>query len=171
MHDNLKKVTLVSDNVTPTGANGPVDFNAASDKYMIRRPHPFDIVRWGLITIELLDPDAGGFQIDLDLRPTVGSDTSRVNAAGGSIVRADADTIAAGTVAYIDVVLPVAASTGSDGSIVNVDGSGPLRVNPGAEAVFEVTNTVGAASTGYVWAEIIEYPFQGTNVGRVILDT
>lgn len=172
MHDLLNKRIYVSDFATPTGSNGPVDFNATGDKFMIRRPAPFDVYRWGITTIALMDPDAGGFQIDMDKRVTVGSDSGRVTDAGGFIFRADADLIAAGTNVYIDVKLPVAAATGSDGSVVNVDPAGPLRVNPGEELVVQVSNAVGAASTGYIWVEIAELPFNAQSFPtKVILDT
>lgn len=171
MHDLLNKRYVMSTAVTPTGANGPVDFNAASDKLILNFPHPVDIYRWGIMTIALMDPDAGGFQIDLDKRVTMGSDVGRLNAAGGSIIRADADTIAAGNIVYVDVTLPVAQATGSDGSLVNVDPAGPLRIDPGQEAVIEVTNTVGAASTGYVWVEYVALPFNDAAFTTVTLDT
>lgn len=170
MHDLLNKRIVVSGGATPTGSAGPVDFNATGDKFMIRRPAPFDVYRWGIITIAAMDPDAGGFQIDLDKRVLVGDDTGRGTADGGSIIRADADVIAASNIVYVDVEVPVAQATGLDGSLVNVEPAGPLRVNPGEEIVFEVTNAVGATSTGYVWAEIAELPFNDFNFSKVTKD-
>lgn len=169
MHDLLNMKRAVSILPTPTGANGgPVDFNATGDKFILTKPNPIDIYRWGIITIELMDPDAGGFQIDLDLRPSVGSDTNRV--LKQSIVRADADTVAAASVLYVDSVLPVAQTTASDGSLFNEGPAGPIRVEPGQEAVVEVSNAVGAASTGYIWIEYVDLPFNDANYSTVNVD-
>ena len=160
-HELVQKEWAVSFLPTPTGANGgPVDFNATGDKFIFTPVAPVDIYRFGFVTIEAMDPDAGGFVIALDKRITVGSDTGRTEVV--TITRADADTVAAGKVVYKDVILPVAQATGDDGvSLVNVGPSGPLSLVPGDEAVIEVTNAVGAVSTGYVW---IEYAQHGFNI-------
>lgn len=169
MHDFLNKQYLVSTLITPTGVNGgPVDFNATGDKFIITRPHPFDVMRWGIITIEAMDPDAGGFVLALDKRVTVGTDTDRVEV--DTLTRANADLIAAGHVVYKDVELQVAQATGSDGSLVNVGPAGPAHFEPGQEAVFEVTNAVGAASTGYIFAEIVVRPFNDAGYATVTED-
>lgn len=170
MNELLKMRYEVSVLPTPTGtAGGPVDFNATGDKYLVQKPFPFDIYRYGFITIDAMDPDAGGFVLDLDKRPTVGSDTSRSNLA--TITRADADTVAAGTVIYKDMVAAVAVATGVDGSSVYVGPDGPLRINPGEEAVIEVSNAVGAASTGYVWIQYAELAFDNAGQDDVTVDT
>lgn len=166
-HELLHKQFIVNVLPTPTGAaGGPVDFNATGDKFIVTKPVPFDVYRWGFITIEAMDPDAGGFVISLEKRPTVGSDTDRTVI--DTITRADADTVAAGKVVYKDTILAVAEASGDDTlaggttpqtSLVNVGPSGPAHFAPGDEAVIEVTNAVGAASTGYVWLEIVEYDF------------
>lgn len=164
-HEIIHKQTIYSVFPTPTGgAGGPVDFNATGDKFLFAPAQPIDVYRYGFITIEAMDPDAGGFVIDLDLRPTVGSDTSRANIE--TITRADADTVAAGKIVYKDVILAVAAAAGDDSlggatvqtSTLNVGPTGPKHVTPGQELVIEVSNAVGAASTGYVF---IEYAVQG----------
>lgn len=171
MHDLLNKRYIVSVLPDPTNtAGGPVDFNTTGDKFILSLPHPIDIYRFGFITIGLMDPDAGGFQLDLDKRIAVGSDSGRVSPVA-SIFRADADTVAAATVVYVDVTLPVAAATGADGSIVNVDPAGPVRINPGEEAVLEVSNAVGAASTGYVWIEYVQLPLDDAGQAKVVKDT
>lgn len=173
MHELLNKRIAINVLPTPTGgAGGPVDFNATGDKYIFTSPVPIDVYRWGFITIEAMDPDAGGFVLALDYRPTVGSDTSRVEV--GSITRADANTVAAGAVVYHDLTLAVAESTtaglGATTQRINVGPDGPYRVEPGAELVIEVTNAVGAASTGYVWIEYVQQPFDISG-DDVTLDT
>ncbi len=168
-HELVHKVFAVSFLPTPTGANGgPVDFNATGDKFIITPAAPIDIYRFGFTTIELMDPDAGGFVLALDHRPTVGSDSGRTEKV--SITRADADTVAAGKVVYKDAIIAVAQATGDDGvSLLNVGPSGPVRVEPGEEAVVEVTNAVGAVSTGYVWVEYVQHGFNISG-GDVISD-
>lgn len=159
MADNVVgRRTIVSVLPVPTGtAGGPVDFNATGDKFILTPAVPTDIVRFGAILDSAQDPDAGGFVLALDHRPTAGSDTDRTEEA--TITRANADVSAAGDVLYNNVNAAVAQATAVDGSLVDSPSEGPLRVNPGEEAVIEVTNANGAASTGYVFLEVIEYGF------------
>lgn len=166
-HDLVQKRYVVSILPTPTGGAGaPVDFNATGDKFIFTYPTPVDIYRFGLVTDAAMDPDAGGFVMELDLRVTAGTDTGRVNKS--SLTRADAQTVAAGRTLYRDCTLPVAEAAGDDTltggatpqtSRVNVGPAGPVHVRPGQQAVLEVTNAVGAASTGYVWIEYAELGF------------
>lgn len=148
-------------------AGGPVDFNATGDKFAYAPVVPVDIYRWGYQTIAAQDPDAGGFVLALDFRPTLGSDTDRVEVA--TITRADAEVAAAGSVVFNEIIKNVAQATlPGIGSYLNVAGTGPLRLEPGQEAVIEVTNAVGAASTGYVWLEVVEHGFLNTLVDDLI---
>lgn len=184
-HELVHKKTIFSTLPTPTGsAGGPVDFNATGDKLLFAPAQPIEVYRFGFQTIEAMDPDAGGFVIALDIRPTIGSDTSRTEVE--TITRADADTVAAGKVVYKDVIIAVAAAAGDDTltggattqtSTLNVGPSGPKHVMPGQEIVIEVTNAVGAASTGYVFIEYAELGWAlpnttaGTDGEDVIKDT
>ena len=169
MQDLMRLNRDVSTLITPTGVNGgPVDFNSTGDKYIYTPCGPIEIYRWGFITDVAMDPDAGGFVIALDHRITAGSDTGRTEKA--TITRADAETVAAGKLVYGRVEIPVAEATGVDGSKVNVGPNGPLRVNPGEQAVIEVTNAVGAASTGYVFIEYADLAFEKADAD-VILET
>lgn len=169
MHDLLRRERHVSTLITPTGVNGgPVDFNATGDKYIYTPASPSDIYRFGFITDAAMDPDAGGFVLALDWRPVAGSDAGRLEKQ--TITRADAETVAAGKLVYADVIIPVAQATGIDGSLVNVGPAGPLHVRPGEQAVIEVTNAVGAASTGYVFVEVMELAFE-INDDDVIRET
>lgn len=159
MHDLLNKRVLMSILPSPLGtAGGPVDFNATGDKFIFTPIQPVDIYRFGFVTIEAMDPDAGGFVLAIDKRVTVGSDTSRVEV--DTITRADADTVAAGKVVYKDIDLEdLDGETAEDGNLRNVGPAGPMHLDPGDEAVIEVTNAVGAASTGYVWIEYVAKGF------------
>lgn len=164
-HDLVQKRYVISAFPTTVAsgatAAGKVDFNALGDKFTLERPHPIDIYKFGVITDDAWDPDAGGFALALDLRPTSGSDTARVEK--DQLRRADAQLVAAGRVVYREVVIPVAESSvaglGGDFDKVNVGPAGPLHVRPGEQVVLEVTNAMGAAATGYVWIEYAELGF------------
>lgn len=159
MHDLLHRVRLVSVLPTPTGANGgPVDFNATGDKFIYTPACKAEVYRFGFIADAAMDPDAGGFVLALDHRITAGSDTGRTEKQ--TITRADAETVAAGKLVYADVIIPVAQAAQVDGSLLDVGPSGPLVVMPGEQVVIEVTNAVGAASTGYVFLEVMELAFE-----------
>lgn len=134
---------------------GPVDLNSTGDKFGIAPTvFPIEIYRYGIITAAAFDPDAGGFVLSLDHRPTAGSDSGRTEK--DTLTRADAQTAAAGKVVYRDVKIPVAQATGVDASLVNVGPAGPLHVKPGEEAILEVTNAMGAAATGRLFIEYVE---------------
>lgn len=64
--------------------------------------------------------------------------------------------VAAGKFNYHDIVLPVAQSTGIDGSKVDVEPAGPIHLVPGQSILFDV-NVAGSAGTGYLvvyyWAD------------------
>ena len=164
-HEIVKKRIIES--VFPTivqgapAAGGFVDFNATGDKFAYAPKRPAKVWRFGIQAAAALDPDAGGFDLALDLRPTMGSDTSRVEKV--VLNRADAETVAAGQIVYKDVVLAVAESSVTGLSAisnkVNVGPDGPLDVSPGQEVVLEVTNALGAAGTGIVWMEVSEDGF------------
>jgi hypothetical protein len=169
----LKTRFEVSHHVTPTGAAGPVDFNATGDKWILTAAGaPFWIVKWGIRVIAQMTPDAGGFVIALDKRILQGSDVGRLDDIQLITRPLTTGIIAAGAGVYREVILPVAEATvagsvdvpfGSPASKVNVEPAGPLVIKSGEEAVFEVTNAVGAASTGYIWAELYEHPPVGAD--------
>lgn len=158
-HDFLQKRYVWS--YAPTGTSetspatfGPVDFNATGDKFGFAPATPIYITRFGLLTVNAMNPDANGFVLALDHRPTAGSEAGRTEK--DTLTRALAQTVAAGKIVYRDVLIPVAQATGVDKSLVNVGPAGPLLVRPGEEAVLKVTNAVGAVSTGRVWIEFID---------------
>ena len=158
MNDLLRRVRLVSAAVTPAGLNGPVDFNSTGDKFIYTPVTTAHVYRFGFITNTAQDPDANGFVLSLGHRITAGTDTGRVERA--TITRADADITAAGRCVYADVLINVAETTAIDGSKFNVDPAGPLTAIPGQEIVISVTNANGAASTGYVFLEVMELAFE-----------
>jgi len=178
MHDLLRKHFKYAEfnSLNGTDGFGDQDLNAAADYLVLGGVGPIDIYRFGYLTTSSQDPDAGGFQLDLDRRPVAGSDAGRVLV--DSIARADAQVVAAGKVVYKDVVIPVAQAAGDDTlsfgggvtpqtSVVDVGPSGPLRIAPGEQAVLEVSNAVGAASTGFIWVEYAELAFDIAHVNVI----
>lgn len=163
-HDLIQKVFKVSDFVTPTGANGPTDFNAATDKFILTPMAPVDIYRFGFISIATQTP-TGNFDIIIDKRPTAGSDTARTTISTLRRTLAQG-AIAAGTLFFHDIVVPVAATSvpvgapGFSGQQYNTRvGGGPLHIRPGEEAVIKVNSAMGAAATGYVFVEYVQKGF------------
>lgn len=169
-HEVVKKTYAISQFPTPVeagpAAGGLVDFNATGDKFSFAPVSKIQVWRFGAIIKTAMDPDAGGFDLALDHRTVVGSDTGRTEKA--VLNRADAETVAAGKVLYKDVILAVAEATAGDGSKVNVGPAGPLEVNPGEQIVLEVTNAVGAASDGYVWIEYSEGAFDKSDADVIV---
>lgn len=170
MHDLLNRVTVVSTLITPLGVNGgPIDFNSTGDKFIFTPINPADIYSWGVVFDAAVDPDAGGFVLALDFRPTAGSDTNRVEKA--TITRTDTQLVAAGRGLFNRLILPVASTTfpvlGSGTGVLQVEPAGPLEVNPGEQAVIEVTNAVGAAATGYVFIDYVNKPLAGTRFANM----
>ena len=177
-HDLVRKQYKVFDfnSLNGTDGWGDQDFNGTADLAVFTAVCPVEIYKFGYVTTSSQDPDAGGFQLDLDRRPLTGSDSGRVLV--DSIVRVDANVIAQGKVVYKEVIVPVAQAAGDDTltggvtsqtSVVNVGPSGPLRLAPGEQAVLEVSNAVGAASTGFLFIEYAELGFEKAHA-NVILD-
>lgn len=167
MNYDLKREVVVSESVTPTGANGPIVLTSTGDKFIFNAGlAPVEIIRWGY-TVSVAK-DASAFVATLAVRPTSGSDTNR--AVVGTI--SDAAARAQGAVVYQEpgtlTTDAATSSTGSDGSKVNVKPVGPIVVNPGGEAVIAVTT--GATSTGQAYFSI-EYrllPFAGSQVASAV---
>jgi hypothetical protein len=170
MHDLLRKTVKIQEfnSLNGTDGWGDQDLNAAADVMVIGGVNPIEIYRYGYLLTSAQDPDAGGFQLDLDFRPTAGSDAGRVNS--DLLLRTDTQVVAAGKVVYKDVIIPVAEAAGDDTlsfgggttpqtSLVNVGPSGPLRVEPGQQAVLEISNANGAVATGFVFVEYADLPF------------
>lgn len=115
----------------------------AEDKATWAPPYPVDIVRWGFIVDTVLGNTST--VIALDFRPTIGSDTDRVNGAtdsttfidtaGGVLTNSEATAVGAGV--YHNV-------------------KPPLQVDPGEEVVIQAT---GAPSSGTAFF-FIEYEVQ-----------
>lgn len=112
-----------------TSGTTAIALTSTGDKFVVSLPVPFDVYEWGVIVTTGLDATLR--QINLDKRITAGSDSGRVNDAGGAQIAGSA-AVAAGTVLYRRPAAPV-------------------QVNPGEQLVFEVTDAaVAGAGVLYV---------------------
>jgi len=123
-----------------------VSVATTGDKANLVAVVPINIVRWGFIATVAL---TGAPVFALDKRITVGSDTGRVNAATSGGDDTAGGTLTPGT---------LAAGAGAFREVNQVPG--PFKLNPGEEAIFEVTTAAGAGS-GYFFAEYEEEGFAG----------
>ena len=126
-------------------------FVTTEDKVAWAPTHPVDIVRWGYVVDTVLGDTT--LVAALDFRPTIGSDTNRVNGATNSTTFIDT---AGG------VLTAVVATAVGKGEFHNVNP--PLQVDPGEEVVIELT-AAPASGNGFWFIEYEVQPFVGdTNV-------
>ncbi|MGI9297765.1 MAG: hypothetical protein ACR2QC_07695 [Gammaproteobacteria bacterium] len=116
------------------------DLSATADVLTFTPGVPIDVVRWGLVVTTVI---VGAPVIAADKRITAGSDTGRVNAAGGTLTPG---TLAAGKGGYIEAENFAA-------------GNKPLEINPGEQFILEVT-TGATSGAGTVFVEYKQKPFQ-----------
>jgi len=91
----------------------------------------------------------GSGSIDIIKRTTVGT--------GSTVLETwVVGAVAAGKFNYHDIILPVAQSTGLDGSKIDNEPAGPIKLYPGQSILFDV-NVAAGAGTGYLaiyyWGE------------------
>jgi hypothetical protein len=123
-----------------TGAS-PVTLTTAADKATFNFPSPVDVVGWGIIITTLLDVGAGAI-FACDRRITAGSDTGRVDAAGGTITT-PAD-VAVGKVIYHELTTR-------------------LELNAGDQIVIEATD---APDTGGAGILFVRYQPRGLHLNQ-----
>lgn len=119
----------------------------AEDKATWAPAMPVDIVRWGYIADTVMGNTVA--VVALDFRPTIGSDTDRVDGATNSTTFIDT----AGGVLTSGVATAVGA-----GEFHNVNP--PLQVDPGEEVVFQMT-TAPSSGTAFFFIEYEVQPFVG----------
>lgn len=107
---------------------------------------PVNIVRWGVIATVAF---TGAPVVALDKRPVVGSDAGRVDGTTIAGVDVAGGTLTPGTLAV---------GKGAYREVNQVPG--PFKLNPGEEAVFDVTTAAGAG-TALFWLEYEEEGFTG----------
>lgn len=165
MNEFLQKRTEVSTLITPAGVAGPVVFTGTGDKFIITPATPINILRWGIV-IETAK-DASALVLKLDTRPTAGSDTARVTS---DTLTDSATARAAGVVLERKMTgTNPNSSTGSDGSLVNVASGGPVQINPGQQAVIQVSTAAASTGKGYIFAEYVQFPGNGSRFVAVEL--
>ena len=120
---------------------------STEDKLTFAPLMPIDIVRWGYVVDTILGDT--NTVLAMDFRPTVGSDTARVNGATDSTTFIDT---AGG------VLTAVVATAVGKGDFHNVNP--PLQVDPGEEVVIEMT-TAPASGTAFFFIEYEVQPFVG----------
>lgn len=117
---------------------------STGDKFIVTPSGPIDIVRWGVLFNAAITNDSG--IVALDKRVTAGSDTGRLDAAGGTL------TVTGNIVA---------------GKGIYVEPSTPLSIDPGQEAVFEVTDAAQNVGNVFYWYEFIERPFVAPRIANM----
>lgn len=122
--------------------------DSTGDKVFWTPGQPVTILRWGVITYGTLTIDSGACDISLDHRPIAGADTNRVEVSVMSLLDGDDDTVS--QVFYHDM----------DPASTVDPVPGPLKVLPGEQVVFEVTDAAGAGD-GYFFVEYLCHPFVG----------
>lgn len=135
--------------VIPDDGHGtPVTLTTAADKGTFAPARPVNIVRWGIIVTTLLDVGAGAV-FALDFRPTIGSDTGRVDGAVSAGVDTAGGTITTGTT---DVAV---------GKGLYHDVNPPLKVDPGEQVVFQAVDAPDTGGAGFLFIEYEEEGFSG----------
>ncbi len=127
-----------------SNVSAQVNWAVTEDKYSFAPAMPIAIVRWGTINNSTTVVGSGKFTCDL--RPTAGSDSSRVTGSIASGVDTQGGT------------LTMAATAAGKGNYHNL--SQPMIVCPGQEVVF-ATSTGATSGTGFIWFEYAKLPFQG----------
>lgn len=144
---SLRRVEAVSAN-----------FNAAADIITFQAGTPMEVTRFGFVARDNAIQAALVLAID------------KIDVNG---VRTEEDTISLsaavsqGNGVSRRVIRTVAASTGSDGSTVNVAPKGPVVLKAGEAIVLEVKTASGAAGNGVGFIEMIEHGFSGPDVSHV----
>lgn len=145
--------------VNASGQLAAVDFTTTGDKAFIEYPKPIRVYRWGFLS-GVTFTHAATSTLTLELRPVLGSDTNRAVQDTMALGAAGQD-LAAGQGNFNTLILPgTLNAVQSDGSLLNVGGSGPLVVVPGNQLVFKI-NVAGAAAGNAEWPfiEFVELPY------------
>jgi hypothetical protein len=136
---------LVNDKVK---LSGTFNIASAATTYEFIADEVADVYRVAFIPTTTV---TGAPTMTIAYRPTVGSATDEVVKETWTV-----GTPAAGKFAWHNIIAPVAQSTGTDGSLIDVAPDGPIRVAPGQSVFFDV-GTAASAGTGYLavyyWAQ------------------
>jgi hypothetical protein len=125
-----------------TAQSAQVALTSTGDKFTFTPCHPVDLIGFGIIGDALIDVGAG-MTVKVDKRPTAGSDSGRGDGDIGSIVRGTDADIAAGKGLFTRFTTP-------------------KELNPGEQAVVEVTNAADTAGTGIVFLRYRKRPAAGS---------
>lgn len=139
--------------------DGSATLTTTGDKMTITPALPIAIKRYGITGITTAIDDAS-FTLALDHRPTAGSDSDRTEEA--TLSPSGTGEVEAGDELAGRVVRSTSQTTATDGSTVEDPPSGPLVVNPGEQAVLEVTDASNTTGAGTLFVEYFQLPFDGT---------
>lgn len=165
-HDNLQK---------RYAQTAGVALESTGDKATITPTNPIRVTKWGFLSADTDGSgivDVGvGLVVSMDKRPTVYSDTNRVEI---DTITTTAD-VALGAGLYSDLVSGFSgSSTAVDGSTLNNAPSSPatgvavpVDVYPGQQLVFEVKDAADTDADNVIfWVEYIELPFVGDYISN-----
>lgn len=144
----MERITVVLPLQSSDTLAAGITITTAEDKVSWAPARPVNIVRWGFIVDTLLDVGAALVAHEMDLRPAVGSDTSRVNGA------TDADGV---DTAGGSITLP--ATDIAVGKGVFHDVSPKLLVDPGEEVVIQCSVAPDTGGTGFYFIEYEQEAF------------
>lgn len=125
-----------------------IDVATAEDKVFWAPARPVNIVRWGFIMDVPLDVGTALVAHELDLRPTIKSDTDRVEGATDS----DGVDTAGGS-----ITLPATDIAAGKGVFHNV--SPKLLVDPGEEVVIQCSVAPDTSGDAFYFIEYEQEPF------------
>lgn len=149
------------DTVHTTALNA-LDIDSASGEYIFAPGVPVDVYKVGFVVSTAITHGGSGATVDIYKRP------DPANSGAQSLLKTW--TIApavAGKVPFTKMILPVASSTGVDGSHIENGPAGPVRLNAGQAMVFDV-NSQGTAGAGYLFIEFIKLPFTGAEINNAV---
>lgn len=122
-----------------------VSLTSTGDKFVFTPNVPIDIVEWGVVLTTALDATLR--TIALDKRVTAGSDSGRVNAVGTTTISGSAAVVA--------------------GKQLYARPTSPVQINPGEQAVIEVTDAaVAGAGVFYVKFQRRAAPSQNSRMAN-----
>ena len=129
-----------------TAIGTPVSVASTGDKFIYTAHEPIEIVRWGLLVTTTVVVGTGS-TFALDMRPTLASDTNRVEGAlaDGTLMTTGTTDVAAGDIFCMNCT--------------------PIVLEPSQQVVLAVDNAPDSAGIGYaiIWYRVL--PFVGDNLG------
>lgn len=150
-HDFVQTRLRITDALAD--GSGHVNLNTTGVKMRFAPGSPVQVLHWGFIPDSAFTT-AAVFKLSLQREATI----------AGAATTLDTLTVGTGVVVangvgyYRDAHVPVAQSTGSDGSLDNVADT-LLTANPGQDLIINVDTAAGATATGLVFMQYVDKAF------------